>query len=332
MGADVLVTGRISGTHEAFQINAKILNLAEDTAGVDVTVAGKLDELIPMAANLASNLANQLVPGSAMPESDYATRPPVPRSAFEAYIRGVLSTDPQRRVELLQDAIRLYPQYGAAIFHLGQTHYLDSSYKASNETLLKIAANAPEFPQAQFMMGMNAYHLEEYARAAQIFSTLPPTYDVLVNRGASFAAAGDAVAATTAWRRALEANPSGTEAQFNLAFLSFRKEEWELASSRLAQFVQEHPRDSEAVFLLGRAYDRLGRADESRRMTDQALRLSPRLGRFLTQPVPNLVRVRTEFNPTELRMSAGSGLWNEARIARRAAAQEASGSLIGPKR
>ena len=88
MGADVLVTGRISGTHEAFQINARILNLADDTAGVDVTVAGKLDEVIPMAANLASNLANQLVPGSAMPESDYATRPPVPRSAFEAYIRG----------------------------------------------------------------------------------------------------------------------------------------------------------------------------------------------------------------------------------------------------
>lgn len=332
MGADALVTGWISGTHERFQINARILNLADDTAGVDLTVAGELDELIPMAANLASSLANQLVPGSAMPESDYATRPPVPRSAFEVYIRGVLSTDPQRRVELLQDAIRLYPLYGAAIFHLGQTHYLDSSYKASNESLLKIAANAPEFPQAQFMMGMNAYHLEEYTRAIQIFSALPPTYDVLVNRGASFAAAGDAVAATTAWVRALEANPSGTEAQFNLAFLSFRKEEWELASSRLAQFVQEHPRDSEAVFLLGKAYDRLGRADESRAMTDQALRLSPRLGRFLTQPVPNLVRVRTEFNPTELRMSAGKGLWNEARIARRAAAQEASGGLTGPKR
>ena len=67
-------------------------------------------------------------------------------------------------------------------------------------------------------------------------------------------------------------------------------------------------------------------------MTDQALRLSPRLARFLTQPVPNLVRVRTEFNPTELRMSVGSGLWSEARIARRAAAQEAAGSLTGPKR
>src|SRR4030095_15267115 len=176
------------------------------------------------------------------------------------------------------------------------------------------------FHKDQFMMGMNAYHLEEYARAAQIFVTLPPTYDVLVNRGASFAAAGDTVAATTDWRRAPEANSSGTEAQFNLAFLSFTREEWELASSRLAQFVEEHPRDSEAVFLLGKAYDRLGRADESQRMTDQALRLSPRLGRFLTQPVPNLVRVRTEFNPTELRMSAGKDLWKEARIAPRAPA------------
>jgi tetratricopeptide (TPR) repeat protein len=330
IGADALISGRFSGTYDEFQIHARILNLIDDTTGIEVTIHGKLDEVIPMASSLASQLSKQLIPGSVLPESDYATRPPVPRSAFEAYVRGIMATDPQRRVELLQDAIRLSPQYRAALFELGRVRYLDSDYKASTELLNRIAANAPEYPQAQFMIAMNAYHLGEYAKAAEIFSALPPTYDVLVNRGASLAASGDTVAALSAWRRAVEVDPSGTEAPFNMAYLAFSRNEWELASSRLAQFLQEHARDTEAVFLLGRAYDQLGRADESERMTGQALRLSPRLSRWLTQPVPNLVRVRTQFNATELRMSA-NGVWNDARRSRRAAAQAASNALTGPR-
>lgn len=285
-----------------------------------------------MASSIASQLSKQLIPGSALPESDYATRPPVPRSAFEAYVRGVMASDPQRRVELLQSAIRLHPQYKAAIFQLGQLHYLDSDFKVSSEFLEKIPANAPEYPQAQFMIAMNAYHLGDYTRASEIFSTLPPTYDVLINRGASMAATGDAAGATSAWRRALEQNPAGPEAPFNLAFLAFSRSEWELASSRFSQFLQEHARDSEAVFLLGKTYDSLGRAEESSRLTAQAMRLSPRLGRWLNQPVPNLTRVRTQFNPTELRMSVVGSLWNNERLSRRTAAQEASTALTGPKK
>ena len=108
------------------------------------------------------------------------------------------------------------------------------------------------------MIGMNTYHLGDYAKAAQIFATLPPTYDVLVNLGASLLAGGSDSDATSAWRRALDLNPSGSEAAFNLGYLAFSKGDWELAATRLAPFLQNHPRDSETVFLLGRTYDRLG--------------------------------------------------------------------------
>jgi tetratricopeptide (TPR) repeat protein len=331
MGADILVTGWISGTHDAFQINARILNLIDDTTGPDISVTGKLDEVISMAASLASQLSLRLIPGSVLPESDYAARPPVPRSAFEAYTRGIMTKDTQRRVELLQSAIRLHPQYRAAIYQLGQVHYLDSNYKNSSELLEKIPVDTPEYPQARFMVGMNAYHLGDYAKAAEIFSTLAPTYDVLVNLGASLVGTGDPVAATSAWRRALEQNATGVEAAFNLGYLSFSRSDWELAASRLAQFLQEHSRDSEAVFLLGRTYDRLGRVDESRRLTAQALRSSPRLERWLSQSVPNLVRVRTQFNATELRMSKGGGVWDEPRRLRRAVALAAADALSGAR-
>lgn len=331
MGADILITGWISGTHDAFQIDARILNLVDDSAGSDITIKGKLDEIIPLATFLATGLAKQIVPGSSLPESDYAARPPVSRSAFEAYIRGVTATDSQRKVELLQEAIRLHPPYRSAIYRLGQVHYLDSDYQSSSDLLTKLPSDDPEYPQARFMMGMNAYHLGDYAKAAQIFSSLPPTYDVLVNLGASLSVTGDA-AATSAWRRALEQNPSGSEAAFNLGYFAFSRGDWELASTRLAQFLQDHARDSEAVFLLGRVYDRLGRAEESRRLTAQALQLSPRLQRWLTQPIPNLARTRAQFNATDLRLSASGGIWTDVRRLRKAAAQAAEDALTGPRR
>ena len=331
MGADILVTGWISGTHDAFRIDARILNLVDDTAGADITINGKLDEIIPQATFLATGLAKQIVPGSSLPESDYAARPPVSRSAFEAYIRGVIATDSQRKVELLQEAIRLHPQYRSAMYQLGRVHYLDSDYESSSDLLTKLPADAPEYPLARFMMGMNAYHLDDYAKAAQIFSALPPTYDVLVNLGASLSGTGNAAAAST-WRSALEQNPSGSEAAFNLGYLAFSRGEWELASTRLAQFLQSHARDSETAFLLGRVYDRLGRMEESRRLTAQALRLSPRLQRWLTQPIPNLARIRAQFNPTDLRIAASGGIWTDARRLRKAAAQAVEDAVTGPRR
>ena len=184
---------------------------------------------------------------------------------------------------------------------------------------------------ARFMVGMNAYHMGDYGKAAETFSSLNPGYDVLVNFGASLAGSGDATAAASLWRRALELSPSGSEAAFNLGYLAFSQGEWELAISRLAQFLEDHPRDSEAVFLLGRAYDKAGRAEESRRLTARAIRMSPRLERWLSQPLPNLARVRTQFNAAELRLPVSAGVWNDARRVRRTAAQDAGDALRSPR-
>lgn len=330
IGADVLITGRLSGTHQKFQIDARILNLEEDSVGSDVTVSGPLEELLSLSATLASRLVRQLVPDATVPETDYAAKPSTPRSAFEAYVRGVIASDPQRRQDLLEEAIRLYPTYWPAIFQLGQVHYLDSDYKASSDLLEKVPAGVPDYPEAQFMLGLNAYHQGNYARAAEIYSALAPGYAVLVNLGAALAARGDPTKASDAWRRALQRDPSGAEAAFDLALLSFNSDDWNGAASRFSQFLQAHPRDAEVQFLLGRAYDRLGRAEEAQRLTSQAIRSSPRLGRWVNQPIPNVTRVRAEFDATELRLL--SSIWTEARLSRRLAARTTGQTLPAPRR
>jgi len=332
MGADMVITGRIFGTHEDFRIEAKVLDLTEGNADFEVKASGKLDDVISMAATLSSQLAKGLVAGAELPESDYAARPPIPRSAFEAYVRGVFASDPQRRTELLKDAIRLHPQYTSAIYQLGQTYYLDSNYKSSTELLEKISAAAPEYAQARFMLGMNAYHVGDFAKASTIFSSLTSSYDVLVDLGAALAGKGDAASAEATWRRALVVKPAGTEASFNLAYIAFIRGDMETAVSRLTQFLRTNGRDAEALYVLGQAYDRLGRTTDSQRVVAQALRQSPRLEKWVGQPIPNISRLRSQYNATELRLPFDTTLWNEARLARKNAAQDASDLLTGRRR
>src|SRR5215470_10684236 len=77
--------------------------------------------------------------------------------------------------------------------------------------------------------------------------------------------------------------------------------------------------DSEALFLLGRTYEKLGRRDESQKLIAQATRLSQRVERWVTQPLPKLERfvTTTSFRTHE-------ETWNDERLARRARGQGAT--------
>jgi hypothetical protein len=76
-------------------------------------------------------------------------------------------------------------------------------------------------------------------------------------------------------------------------------------------------RDSEALYLLGKVYERQGRAGESRRLIARASRLSQRIERWATQPLPRLERLAAS---TSFRSHAD--IWTEQRLARRARGQE----------
>ena len=115
----------------------------------------------------------------------------------------------------------------------------------------------------------------------------------------------------------------------NLAYVAFTRGEMQTAVTRLTQFLRTHGRDAEALFLMGQAYEKLGRTAESQRVIEQATRLSPRLEKWVGQPIPNIARLRTQYNATELRMPFDTTIWNEARLSRKAAAQDASDVLGG---
>jgi tetratricopeptide (TPR) repeat protein/TolB-like protein len=324
-GADSIVIGRIYGSHEDFRIEARVLNMEDSSAWPDVVVTGELQNLIPMATSVSFKLARQLAPWSATPEVDYIGHPPVPSSAFEAYIRGTLAADSARRIALFQDAIRLHPQYAAAQFQLGRQYHLEMDFKNSTPMLEKIPEGSSEYLQAQFMLGLNYYNTGDFNKSAAIFSALPSVYDVFVNLGMADAGRNDTGGAMMAWKLATELNPLGSEAYFNMAFLGLTRgdrAETELAAKSIEQFLKLRGRDPEAIFLQGRIYERLGRPEEAQRLMVSAMNLSPRLQRWQNQVLPNLGRLRPQLSLTDIRIAPLTTLWTEARLARRASGRD----------
>ncbi len=316
-GADVVITGRFSGTAERFEITARLVDMELGRASEDIKAQGKLEDVIPLVTTMARGVLSRIAPGNASPETDYTTQPPTPRSAFENYVRGLLNPDFQKRGELLRTAVRLYPQYGSALFQLGRAYHLERDFKSSNQWLSRVSEQSQHRLQARFLMGLNYFYLADYSRAIAAFQGLPQTYDVLLNLGAAQLQKGDTAGAVSTWRRAAEMDPLVSEPPFNAGYASFLKGDWDGAVKNFTESLRLRGRDSEALYLLGRAYDKQGRTEESQRMLAQASRLSQRVERWNTQPMPKLERLAasTAFRGRD-------EIWTDRRLARRARAQD----------
>jgi len=302
IGADRVITGRFSGSADEFQITARTIEMEFSRASEELTVRGKLQDVITLTGELLAKIAA----GSSATLSH-------PQSAFENYIRGVLSSDPMKQVSFLETAVRLDPEYTPAIFELGHVYHLERDFTNSNRWLDRVTRLGPGRLRAQFMMGLNYFYLRDYARSIPIFQQLPATYDVLLNLGAAASQKGDSGAAIAAWKRAAETDPLKSDAFFNIGYSSLVKGDLESAVKALNESLNLRGHDSEALFLLGRAYERQGRLDESQKLIAQASRLSQRVERWSTQPLPKLERLSTSATFTN-----GNEIWTDLRLARRA--------------
>jgi len=321
LGADSVITGSFSGTAEDFRIVVRLIDM-EAGAATDLKAGGELQDVIPLTMSLSWQVLRKIIPGTASPESDYTARPPTPRSAFENYIRALLSQDLQKRIDLLQTAVRLYPRYGPALFQLGRAYHLQRDFAMSNQWLEKLPESTPERRQVLFTIGLNDFYIGDFAGAITAFQQLPQTYDVLLNVGAALSRKGDLPGAMAVWQRAANMDPLSGDAFFNLGYGSFTRSDWATAEKYLVESLKVRGRDSEALFLLGRTQERQGRQDDSRKLIAQASRLSQRIERWLNQPLPKLERFVTTTT-----FRSHDDVWNDQRLARRARALDLSSWL-----
>jgi len=315
-GADQVVTGSFSVAADRLHVIARLIDMEAGSA-VEVQTDGKLEDVIPLTMTLSWQLLKKIVPGTASPESDYTARAPTPRSAFENYVRGILNQDFLKRIELLQTAIRLYPKYGPALFQLGRAYYLQQDYRTSNEWLQKLPESSPDRRQAQFIVALNYFYLGDQNRAIAGFQQMPQTYDVLMDLGAALCQKGDSSTAINIWKRAAALDPLSDDALFNIGYAGFIKGDLDSAEKNLKDSLKLRGRDSEALLLLGRVYEKQGRVEESQRLIGQAARLSQRVARSMNQPLSKVERLITSTT-----FRSHEEIWNDRRLARRARGQD----------
>src|SRR5207247_1397297 len=153
----------------------------------DTLAEGKLEDVII----LSGELLTRILPESAGTDAETSVKTAQSQSAFENYIRGLLSQDPQKQISYLETAVRLDPGYTAASLELGFVYQLERDFTNSNKWLAQVTKLGPEQSRAQFMIGLNYFYLGDYARSVATFQQLPKTYDVLLDLGAAESQKGD---------------------------------------------------------------------------------------------------------------------------------------------
>src|SRR6185503_3915024 len=155
------------------------------------------------------------------------------------------------------------------LFQLGRAFHLQRDFATSNQWLQKLPDSTPERRQVLFLVALNHFYIGDQAAAIPIYQQLPQMYDVLLNMGASFSQKDDAPAAMSAWKRAASFDPLNSDAFFNMGYVSYLKGDFAAAEKNLLESLKLRGRDSEALFLLGRTYEKQSRLDESRRLIAQ---------------------------------------------------------------
>ena len=272
-GADWLVTGSYEVEGQELRARAALVQIRRPSLAPPLEQSGPLERLLDLQGELAWRILRQL--DSTFPSSRdafLARAPSLRASAFENYVRGLLSINrPQQRRYFLQ-ANRLEPAYAAPVFRLGLLYFEDMDYATAARWFSRVPTDDPLSLDSRFYLSLCHFYLSDFAQAAEVLGPVAdrlPAAPLWNNLGVFASRRGDA-AAVAHFERALRTDPSLMEPLFNLGLHFVRLSQWQQALTPLERLVELHPGDSGARALLVAAYDRLGRAQEARRLREQA--------------------------------------------------------------
>ncbi len=245
--------------HSSIQINAHLIDLRKLHDGPDLAEAGKLVDLSRLEQHLAWQILHNLSPDNNIPLERFMAPSRLTRvDAEESYIRGLLSTSPDKKQKWFLQALALDNQFASPLFELGKLSLERKDYRQAIVWLQRIPPADPRYAEARFKMGVAAYRAADYASAGNFFREIAkafPLNEVYNN----LAAAEDQLNQPNAiadFRRALEGDPNDATYLFNLGNALLQNSQYDEATSRFQAVLARTPDDNEARNLLGRAQRR----------------------------------------------------------------------------
>lgn len=259
----------------------------------------------------------------------------VPQLAFQTYLKGVLLTDDnqedkEKRVNYLKNALKFYSDakggavYPEAAFELGQFYFQEQDWKQAAEYLSRLQKEDPHYTEAAFYAAL-AYHKQGNQRGAlDVLMPLTPENSktpltsIVNNAGAiSVQAARDEKDAkqreefltqgTRFLKRAAESSsPDDSIVRFNYAYALFLTGKYTETVEQLRPIIAADPRDGQAYFLLAKALEKAGQAEQAAAADDQAKRFLPSYAKWQvewqkSQTTSNVaLRLRQAFNRSDI--------------------------------
>jgi len=253
MGVDYLVFGYYSFDGRILTAKAQLLDMEKMRLSPEIIESGPLIELIDLQTALAWDLVRIVRPDFPVSHDAFkAAAPPIRLDAFENYIRGILATMPQEKIRRFREAVRLSPNYTAALLQLGKSYYSERQYEQAIATLEKIPSGDSIAREASFYLGLAAYYHGDLAKSQNAFRALAsqlPLMEVYNNLGVVSARRGDK-GALEYFQKAVQTDPNDPDYRFNLAVSYFRAGDQPNAARQVREALNLRPNDSEAKAFL----------------------------------------------------------------------------------
>jgi tetratricopeptide (TPR) repeat protein len=254
MGVDYVVLGQYAFDGRTFAATAQLLDMKRQRLSPPATESGPLIELIDVQTLLAWDLLHALRPGfSISRESFRAGAAPVRLDALENYVRGMIASTPEEKIQKFKEAVRINPGYAQASLQLGRTYYAERQYDFAVSALQKIPRSDSLAREASFFLGLAAYYQGDYPTSKSAFDFLAsqiPLTEVYNNLGVLAYRTGDK-SALQYFQRAVQADPNDADYHFNLGLAHLRSGNLTEAVRHVREASNLRPNDTETKAFVG---------------------------------------------------------------------------------
>ncbi len=251
LDANFVILGSYTVTNDHINVQARTLSIDDLRLSSPVDDSAELSRLFDAENAIAWKVARTVDPRFNVAESTFIAAPgAVPLPAFEDYIRGTDSANPAERLQRLQAAVKVSPDYAPALLALGKQQYTDRNYADAATTLSKVPKNSPLALEAGFYLGLARFNTTNYAAAESAFAFVAdrlPLPEVVDDQGVALSRQGkDAV---PLFQRATTLDPSDEDFHYNLALAFFRRGDTTSAQNEAEAALKLKPNDNEAIQL-----------------------------------------------------------------------------------
>ena len=259
MDVDYVILGRYNFDGRTFSTTAQILDMQHRKLLPESKESGPLTDLINIQTALAWDLLRSLQPNFSLDKRVFASNaPPVRLDALENYIQGIIATTTADKVQHFREAVRLNPTYNEALLQLGRTYFDDRQYDQAIAAFAQVLPSDPPAREANFYLGLAACYEGDFSRAQTAFNfvaTRLPLPGVLNNLGVVSSRLGDNRQAAHYFQKAVQADSSDPDFNFNLAVTLTQTGDRPDAVHFLKEYLILKPEDVDAHLFLSKISD-----------------------------------------------------------------------------